>query len=455
MRIRRLLSSLDHGPLRALGRRGRVLLAGEVVAGAVAVVLALVLARGLGATGYGEYALIVTSVYLISQVIDLRVWEAATKYGTVHLVAGRDVKARAVLELASLVNLAAGLTAAALLILCSGLIADLFVDDPGLAGTIAIYAMVAPLTALQAASRAVLRVFDRLAPLATITALAPVGRLAAAAIALASGGGVHEVLIGLLAAEALATLAYLAAQRRAIVAHLPTGLRFGARVGELRGELREMGRFLAASNASGTLSLLSTRVDVLAVGLFATPAEAGALKIARTFIEPMRLLWAPFYQAIYPELVRSEAAGRPDQIADLARKTTAAAALLLTPIAIGIAATAPLTIPLLAGPGFGEAPLILLPLAAGALLNAIFFWQYPAALALDMRMTALWTLAAATAMQIVLLVALVPTLGAVGAGLAYLGFAVAWVALLLPRVARRLEPEPVPHTGSRRSRSSN
>ena len=434
----------DRG-VRSVGRRGGVLLAGQLAAGLFAFLLAVFLARQLGATGYGRFALITTAVTIVYQVIDVRIWEASTRYASGYLATGEPLRARAVMELSLPLNFAGGIIATALLVLAAGLIADAFVKDPDLAGAVRAYAFVAPFVALQAACHAIFRVFDRFATLAALSAIAAAARLAAAALAVSFGGGLREILLALLVAEVASGALFVALAWRAVVATLPSSAGFATHVAAIRDELPGMGRFLAASNATGTLRLLNQQADVLVVGLLATPALAGALKLARSFTVPLVMLSHPFYQAIYPQFVRDVAQGRRRELERLLRRLTGAMALLLVPVAAAIAATAPILVPLLVGEGFGQTPSTIVPLAAGTLVVAILFWAHPAALALDMQLLSLRVLAIATAAQIALLFLLVPPLGAPGAGLAYLVLAVIWMSLLVPPVLRRTAPsEPAP-----------
>jgi O-antigen/teichoic acid export membrane protein len=434
-RVRRVLA--DHG-VRSLGRRGGVLLAGNVVAGVLAVVIAVLLARALGPSGYGRYALITATVTIVYQVIDVRIWEATTRFAADYLARGERLRARAVMELSLPVNLTGGVLAAGLLAVFSSLIAEHIVQDPGLAEAVIVYACVAPFVAMQAASTAVFRIFDRLVPLSFLTAMVPAVRLLGVAIALALDGGIQEVLVASLAAEAAGGIAFALLARREIVSRLPAGGGYRDRLGSIRRQLPRMGRFLAASNASGSLRLLNQQLDVVLAGALATPAVAGALKVAHTFCAPLTLLGRPFYQAIYPELVRDFAHRRYREVESLLRPVTAAMVLFLAPVAVGIAATAPFLVPLVVGDGFGQAPLTILPLIAGTLITAVFFWSHPTALALGMQMLSLRSLAIATAVQVGLLLVLVPTLEAPGAGLAYLAFSAIWVVLLVPPVLRRI-----------------
>lgn len=433
--LRRVLAAPG---MRTLGRRGGILLSGQIAAGALAVAIAVLLARTLGASDYGRYALITATVTIVYQVIDVRIWEATTRFAGNHLARGEPLRARAVLELSLPVNVAGGLLAAGLLALLAPVIAEHIVQDPELASAVAIYACVAPFVAMQAAATAVFRIFDLLGRLAAFTATVPALRLAGVGIAVALDGGIEEILVASLAAEAAGAIGFALLAGREIVSRLPAGPGVAGRFASIRADLPSMGRFLAASNVTGSLRLLNQQLDVVLAGVLATPAVAGTLKVAHTFAAPVTLLGRPFFQAIYPELVRDFAQRRFREFESLLRPATIAMLLFLGPIAIVIAATAPFLVPLLVGEGFAQAPLTIVPLVAGTLINAVLFWPHAAALALGMQMRSLGALAVATAVQVALLLALVPALGAPGAGLAYLALAVVWALLLVPPVMRRI-----------------
>lgn len=434
-RIRRLLA--DHG-LRSFGHRAGILLSGQIAAAVLAVVTSILLARSLGASDFGRYALITATVTIVYQVIDVRIWEATTRFAADYLARGEPVRARAVMELSMPVNVAGGLLATGLLALLAPLIADHIVKDPDLAGAVVIYACVAPFVALQMASTAVFRIFDRLVLLAVLAALVPALRLLGVGLALTLDGDLDAILLASFAADAAGAVLYAFLAGRDIASSLPAGPGLRGRFAGIRDRLPGMGGFLAVSNATGSLRLLNQQLDVILAGVLATPAVAGALKVAHTFVAPLTMLGRPFFQAIYPELARDFARQRYRAFQSLVRPATTALLLLLGPIAIGIAATAPFLVPLLVGEGFGQAPLTIIPLVAGTLIYAVLFWPHAAALALGMQMRSLKALAIATALQIALLLALVPTIEAPGAGLAYLVLAVVWALLLVPPVTRRV-----------------
>ena len=435
--MRASFSARAREALHALGPRGSILLAGQVVAAGLSAVLVIVLARGLGAGAYGQFALISTSVYVITKIVDARIWEAATRFGSGFLATGERGRARATLELGLAVNLLAGLTAAGLISIASALIAGAVLSDEGLAGEVVLFSAVAPMNALQAAAFAILRVMDRFRALASLIAVGAALRLLAATIAVTTADSLDAALIALVCAEAAATVLLVGLTVHTLRRRLPVAGGYVSRFRSIRGELPTMARFVAASNATGTLQVLTTQADVLVVGMVTDPAAAGALKVAKTFVRPLDVVAAPYMQAAYPELVAEATRGRLDRFRAMTWPASRAIAWVLVPLALVIAATSPLTVPALVGSGFGEAPATIVPLAVAGLIGGALFWVQPAALALDLQLSSLRAMTVAAALQFALLLVLVPLIGAPGAGIAFFALIVCWIAIVLPRIETR------------------
>jgi O-antigen/teichoic acid export membrane protein len=427
----------DH-QVRTLTTQGSTLLTGQLVAAALAFALSLILARGLGPVGYGQFALILTSVTIVAQVIDARVWEAATRYASQHLAVGERTKARAVLELAVATNLVGGLLATGVIVVLSGIVADDLLGDADLADSVAIYGLIAPFVAVQNACAVAFRVFERFRVLAVLTALSPSLRLAVAAAVLIAGGELSAVIPALVVAEGLAAVAYVGVTRRQLRRSLPAEVSVRERLGSVRGDVREMGGFLAMSNLQGSLRLANEQIDVLLVGIVSTPTAAGTLKLAKTFVQPIGLIQRPFYEAIYPRLTRARAEGTLADAWRLIRRITPVAAATLFAGALVVSVASPWLIPGLAGEGFADTWEAVIPLSIGMALAGAVFWIHPSALAIDLQRRAVAILTIATLIQIVLVLLLVPEIGIAGAGIAYAAMIVTWAALLGPAVRERM-----------------
>jgi len=439
--MKRLLSSiLGKGESRAMMTRGGVLLAGQLPAVVLAMAQTLVLARALGAHGYGEVVLVTTAVTFVAQVIDVRIWEAATRFGAGFIARGEPVRARATLEASVIVNVLGGLVACGLVIALAGPMADVVGLDVGPA-PLRVYAAIAPLLALTAALTAALRVLDSYRALAWLVAGGAALRLAAVVVAVSADLGLEALLLLLVVAEAIGSTAYAAVAHREVNAQLPAPRGFRARVRTLLPEARRMLRFLSLSNLMGTLRLATSYIDVLMVGAIAGTAAAGTYRLARTFALPMTLVLTPFYQAIYPQLTQAVEKRAFGDVAATIRHGTKVVGIGLLGAGTVIAVGSYWMIPVLAGDDFDGAPRITAIVAATLVIAGTFFWVIPLALALDMQLFALRGVALSALSQVVLLALLIPPLSADGAAIAYLGSTLIWAALLVPTLVRRVRRE--------------
>lgn len=148
------------------------------------------------------------------------------------------------------------------------------------------------------------------------------------------------------------------------------------------------------------------------------------------------MLQQPFYQAIYPKLSRARAVGHLGDAWVLIRHMSHLAAAVV-PTAVLISIGSIWLIPALGG-GFDDEVEVVPPLAAATAVAGILFWLHAAALATDLQASSLRALAISAAIQLAALLALVPVLGALGAGIAYVRFVGAWAVLLLPPVKARM-----------------
>jgi O-antigen/teichoic acid export membrane protein len=404
-------------------------------------VQAIVLARIFGVDDYGRFALVTTAVLFVAQIIDVRVWEAATRFATAYHVRREDDRARAVLDLALVINLAGGLVASALVFAAGGWIAREVCHDASLREAVWIYGLIAPCLAVTAAASAVLRVTNEFRKLAILAVIAQIVRFAAAMIAIAAYDGVEPVVIALVIAEAVGTVIFLGASVTTMRRGLNVTMPFRRRVVLVTDERRAMLRFLGISNIHGSLRIANAQLDVVLLGILSTPAAAGTLKLATTFALPLGMIAKPFYETIYPALTRAFAAGRLDEIRTLVKHSTRVMASVAIPLAVVIGAVAPFLVPLIAGDSF-HITTTLIPLLVAWTITTVYFWAHGAALAMDMQVVSLRALIVSLSLQMGLLIVLAPALGAPGAALCYLSHTVVWTWLLVPRVLRRTREAP-------------
>jgi O-antigen/teichoic acid export membrane protein len=249
---------------------------------------------------------------------------------------------------------------------------------------------------------------------------------------------VAGVVSALVVAEGLAAAVYVGVAARLLARALPAEVGFRQRLRSVRGDIREMGGFLAVSNLQGSLRLGNEQIDILLVGVIASPSAAGTLKLAKTFVQPIGLIQRPFYEAIYPRLARARAEGTLADAWALIRTITPVAAATLFTGALIVSIASPWLIPGLAGEGFADTWEAVVPLSLGMALAGSLFWVHPSALSIELQRRALAILALATLLQIIGVLVLVPVIGIAGAGIAYAVMILTWASLLAPAVRRRM-----------------
>ena len=231
-----------------------------------------------------------------------------------------------------------------------------------------------------AAGNDVLAALERFSTVAITRALGAISRLVATAAFLAADPSVESVLIGFvigMSIEAALTI---------VAAHRHSRLRLGGSVftaglSALRGQRRELARFIAYSDATGFLRVIGSQADVLVLGMLAPTAEVGSYRLARQLIAPALSLIVPLQSVLLPELARlhSERPGAARDSAIRAGRRFGLPAGLLFLLGIPLA---PLLISVAGGDEYGSAVGPTRWLMALGALWAMTFWVQPLVIAL-------------------------------------------------------------------------
>src|SRR5262249_19212659 len=172
-------------PLRRLLGNARWLLASDGTVLLADLAGTVLVARALGVTDYRPLSPVWTVGGVVNLLVDVRAWEAVTRYLSEFISRDQTRVALATLELAVLVEAAVAVAGFALAWAVSGVVATRLFGDPTLQAVITLGALTLVLTAFDRTARAVLRVLDRFRLLSLCSALEAVARLALIAGALA------------------------------------------------------------------------------------------------------------------------------------------------------------------------------------------------------------------------------------------------------------------------------
>jgi O-antigen/teichoic acid export membrane protein len=368
-------------------RRVRTLWTAEVGSVAALVLSGLVVARALGPTAYGRFALLSAFGALVYAFLEPRAGEVVTKYFGAAAAQGRHRDARAVLRgmlvLDTLaVGLAVGLTTAA-----QPLAGDI---APGSALDVALAAAAAGLAGPVLTGRAALAALDHYRSFARVQAVASLVRAGGTAAAAVLTGDVTSVLAVLVAVTAAEAAVNLLVVRRAV------GLFLGRGTGEPRTRLRELrtaapgiGRFLAYSEASTLLGATTKFADTLVVGAVAGAEQAGLYRLARSLTAPVANVVTPLQTVAYNRFVVVHLEGGAARLRLAARRATFTALPLALVLAAG-GLLVPAAVRLLAGPDFAGAGPVAVVLLLGAAAGLPVYWLRSAYLVLDRLRSWLW-----------------------------------------------------------------
>jgi O-antigen/teichoic acid export membrane protein len=219
----------------------------------------------------------------------------------------------------------------------------------------------------------------------------------------------HPSLTQLLAVQALGVAAgggftFLVGKRH---------FHFGALERKGTKELFHFGKYVAGTNF---VSLLFQRLDTLLVGTFLTPAAVGIYNVATRLNGLLDLPLNSLSMAQFPLLAKASA--HPDTMQAAARKSALQLALVQVPASILLIALAPQAITLLAGEKYLEAAPLLQILAVAGLVKP---WGRTFGMTLDAMGKPginFGMLLFSIAINLVLMLTLVPWFGAMGAALA-------------------------------------
>jgi O-antigen/teichoic acid export membrane protein len=375
------LGALRHdGILRRVVANGAWLTGATGIAACLGALQSVVIARALGVEGFGTVGLVVAFVNVFGRLTSFRMHEFVIQYVSQYEAGDQSSRAAAI-KLAVGVEVAAAVLAYLILWLAAPLGARWFVRNPEATVFIRLYGVAVLAGVVSETSQGVLQLYGRYRRYSLASTVGAAVSLAGIVTAVALGHGLAGVLVGLVAG-ALATGSILAASALVEVRHRLGAAWWTARLDVLRARWRSVLVFVSSTNISATLSMIAKDGDVLWLGLFRSPAEAGLFRLAYSLAGLVFLPLGSLVHSIYPELARQSAHKQWEEFRRLVRRGTGLAATYIVPATVVVGA---LSIPLIGfvyGREFVPAAPALFILLAGMGFANLFFWARPALLAL-------------------------------------------------------------------------
>lgn len=273
----------------------------EVVVAVCAVAGVVVSARVLGTSEYGVAALAMSVPQLIYSILEARGGQATVKYVARYREQGRLDRARSVGLLAFAVDGAVGAVALLASVAVSPWVASGLLEDSSRWILVAGFALGVFFRAPITASADTLTALGRFRTVGSLRSAGAVVRLGVTVAALAISGTVGALVMGFLVGMVIEAIVFVVAVGRITSEELGSSI-FGAGLGSLVGQRRELGRFIAYSDLSSLLRVFATQSDVLVLGFFASTSEVGVYRLARQLTAPVISVIVPIQSVLFARI---------------------------------------------------------------------------------------------------------------------------------------------------------
>src|SRR5919198_3649633 len=280
----------------------------------------LVAARELSPHAFGLFAIVVAATSFFQTLLDLTAEEALVKYGYRYTATEQWGKLRRLFRKALELKLLGGLLAAVAMLIAAPFADDLF-GGKGLQTPMLLAALMPFVQSPEGVGSSALMVRGRYDLRAAYLAFSMALRLAG--LAVGAHYGVTEAVVGLVAAQSLATAALggagvLAFRRFPAAGHRPLGA-----------DRRGIFSFVAQSSvATGILSLRGALTPLL-LGMVASPVQVGFFRVAQAPQAGFTALTSPVRLILLAEQTRDWERGKAQAVFAGIRRYTLGAAVLM------------------------------------------------------------------------------------------------------------------------------
>lgn len=443
--MRRQLYAASRSPLlRAVGQ----LQVARVVAAACGAVQLVLLTRVLSPTEFGVLGLVWATASLARHIFDSRSSALLVRYCARWSGPEDMARRRAVIGVATGLDVTATLLGAAVIAACAPWLARVVLHAPGSGHLLLLGAAILLAGTGAASANAVLAVTGNFRAMALTDTVGAVATLTLALPVILWFPAVETLLFVMVASSALQTgLRFGFAGRELRRAGLWSGsddLRAFLSVRALEGQGSELRRFVAGTNALATLKLVKGNLPALYLGAVLSPAAAAPYLLAQRIIERTASLVDPVHHVTFPRFARQLAADDPAGARTTYLRSIALCSLMLLPVVVAFGVLGPWSVALFFGPQYADAYLVITVAVIGYAVGASFLTRTALLTAAGALRALNLAYLAGIAVQLALLIGLVGQVGTVGASWALLGFHLTTVVCTLPATLRVLRRSPPP-----------
>jgi O-antigen/teichoic acid export membrane protein len=300
----------------------------------ISALISILTANLLGVRVFGVLGIVISTVSNVNRLLSFRMGDVVVKYMGNHLAKDEKQAAAAIIKASALTEGITSILAYVILAALAPLAARYVADDPSTLPLIMIYGLSILSSITSETATGVLQVGGHYRIQAFVNLVESLVTAAFFVYAYFSQTGLTTVLMGYLAGKMIMGLA-------------PTVLAIywlPKIVGEdwlkapfsLLPPRKEFIRFSLSTNVSGTINMVSRDSEVLWVGYFFSPLEAGYFKTALAIINLIVMPITPFISTTYPEITRAIAQFRWARVHRLLKRVTLIAAAWTGAVAVGL-----------------------------------------------------------------------------------------------------------------------
>jgi O-antigen/teichoic acid export membrane protein len=306
--------------------------------------------------------------------------ELVIKYAGQYLAEEKKEKAAAVIKAAGMSEALTSLVAYGLLILTAQLAAIYIIKDERAAPWIVLYGLALLANLVTETSSAVLQLGGHFRTLAVLNLTQNMLTAGWIGTVFLLRGGLFDVLMAYLAGKFVYGMGLMIAALYWMRPLVGEGW-WKIPLNRLTGK-KELAKFAVSTNLSQTVNMLIRDNEVLWVGFFLSPVEAGYYKFGLAIMNVIVLPISPFIQTTFPEINRAVTLRIWDRLRGLLRRTSLIAAAWSGAAGLGMLLAGPYLLSVFKGGAYLPAFPVILVLFAGFSFANLFYWNRPLLLAL-------------------------------------------------------------------------
>jgi len=390
----------------------------------------------LGPADFGVLGMVIMFASSVNRLLAFRMGELVIKFGGSYLATGHKEQAAAVIKYAGLAEAITSVAAYLLLVVTAPLAAIYIIKIPSSSTLIVYYGLALLVNLMTETCTAVMQVAGHYRTQALLNLMQSVLSMAWIGVVYFTGGGLRQVLSAYLAGKTLFGLGVMAMGIYWLRSLL--GEKWWRVSYHQIPDLRTMLRFAINTNLSGTINMLIRDSEVLWVGYFCAPLQAGYYKFALALMNIILMPVTAMVNSTSPEINRSVAKRAWQPLRQMLSRTTIIAGIWTVGCVAGVLLFGPLVLSYLKQGAYLPAyPAILILLVGYGIANT-FFWNRPLLLAFGKSIYPLQVNSLAGVVKTSLMFVLVPTYGFLAQAVLLSAYLAVTVGALVQRGLREM-----------------